>query len=266
MATSSTTSIHPIGCERLLHVTDELTAPAAPTASPPAHVDSSESRTPPDPAPAAPPGWVPVERRWLGLDRRTVVPALVVLAFALVCHLGLPLLNAALPYDEETAAGDVMVMKSDVSFIPATGWSIEDGIIAGDEPVSGSLPRTTHLTRGEVSYEVTVGTFDGTAPELLGQIKDTTDALHDSAGFHVVGDPVDIATTAGVQGVLSQYTGTRSDGALAAFVQDGVGVQVVSTGPTNTDREVTEEVARMIVSLRFDPDPAAAQTEGEDAA
>ena len=36
--------------------------------------------------PAAPPGWVPAERRWWGFDRLSLRPALAVLAFVLVAR------------------------------------------------------------------------------------------------------------------------------------------------------------------------------------
>lgn len=206
---------------------------------------------------AAPEDWVPVERRWLGLDRRSIAPALVVLAFALLAHLVLPMVNAALSYDEETSAGDVMLLKEGVSFAPAAGWSIESGIVEGDEPVSGSRPASTRLTEGQVSYEVTVGEFDGTSADLLDQLKETTDALNDSAGLHVTSDPATISTQQGVEGVIARFSGESSDGALAAFVHDGVGVEIVSTAPTTADRETTEEIAEMIVALRFDGEDAA---------
>ncbi|MGW4114617.1 hypothetical protein ACWEFJ_27400 [Actinosynnema sp. NPDC004786] len=54
------------------------------------------------------PGWVPVDRRFLGLDRRTFTPALVVLAIALVLIYGVPGLNAAIPWHHEIRAGDVL--------------------------------------------------------------------------------------------------------------------------------------------------------------
>ncbi|WFR73059.1 hypothetical protein P9209_04365 [Prescottella defluvii] len=40
---------------------------------------------------------MPVDRRWLGLDRRTIAPALVVLALALLMGTVLPWINESTP-------------------------------------------------------------------------------------------------------------------------------------------------------------------------
>lgn len=206
---------------------------------------SSDATSPP----VAPPGWVPAERRWWGFDRLSLRPALAVLAFVLVAHFGLPAVNAALSYDEETAAGDRMLLSSGVSFVAAPGWSIESGIVEGDEPVSGSLPRTTVLTSEEVSFTVTVGAFDGDLPALMEQLKKTTDAT--GGGLHITSAAHGIRNADGEDGLLARYGGVGADGVLAAYVHDGMGVEVTSTGPARTDEDVVRQVATMIHSVGF---------------
>ena len=206
---------------------------------------SAEATSPP----AAPPGWVPADRRWWGFDRLTLRPALAVLAFVLVAHFGLPAINAALSYDDVTAAGDRMLLSSGVSFAAAPGWSIESGIVEGDEPVSGSLPRTTVLTSEEVSFTVTVGAFDGDLPGLMRQLKKTTDAT--GGGLHLTGAPHGIRSADGEDGLLTRYGGVGTDGVLAAYLHDGTGVEVTSTGPADTDQDVAVQVSAMILSVEF---------------
>lgn len=47
-----------------------------------------------------PEGWVPVEHRFLGLDRRQFRPALFVLVVGLVLIYGFQGLNALIPWDQ----------------------------------------------------------------------------------------------------------------------------------------------------------------------
>jgi hypothetical protein len=81
--------------------------------------------------PASPPDWVPVEHRWFGLDRRTFKPALLVLAIALVLIYGWQAVNAAIPWDNEIKAGDVLDLGSGATAVPPVGWQLESGALVG---------------------------------------------------------------------------------------------------------------------------------------
>src|SRR5262245_9135453 len=74
------------------------------------------------PSPAAPVGHVPVEHRWLGLDRRTLAPGLGVLLLALLWAVVLPAVNEAVPDDREVGAGTVLVASHGVTVVPPVGW------------------------------------------------------------------------------------------------------------------------------------------------
>ncbi|MBB5868805.1 hypothetical protein F4553_002184 [Allocatelliglobosispora scoriae] len=196
-----------------------------------------------------PDGWVPVERRWLGLDRRTLAPALVVLGLALVLHFVLPAVNRAVPYTDKARAGDVLALARGVRFVPATGWNIAAGTRADDPPAGGAFPPTAVVEDGGLRFAVTTGSFDGDSTALLEQIKKTSAELNGEHGLHVTSAPVPIQTASGLNGVIAQYSGSSSDGALAAFVVDGVGIEAVITGPPNAGRAQTEQAARMILSI-----------------
>lgn len=198
-----------------------------------------------------PEGWVPVEQRWLGLDRRTIPPALVVIGLWLVMVIVPASLNQAVEYDDEVVAGDVMQLGARVTFVPTPGWGIEEGLRASDATNSGEYPPDAKVVDGDVSLRVITAPFDGDAEALLDQIKETTDALNDEAGFHVVGDPVPFQTAAGEVGVIARYEATGSKGLLAALVFDGLGVEMIATGPQDTPTETVEDIARMIASVSF---------------
>ncbi|MGF7123029.1 hypothetical protein [Rhodococcus sp. BE178] len=193
--------------------------------------------------------WVPVDRRWLGLDRRTIAPTLVVLAFVLIMATILPAIDDATPYDDRVAAGDVMEVEGGVTFVPAADWGITSGVRVGDKPTSGSYPPSAKVVDGDVSFAVRSAPFTGDAAGLLDQIRQTTEALNGANGFQVAGDPADITTADGGCGVLARYSGTTSDGVIAAFVFDGIGVEVVAVGPTEIDRDQSSDIGRMISSI-----------------
>ncbi|SEE50603.1 hypothetical protein [Jiangella alba] len=202
-----------------------------------------------------PSDWVPVERRWFGFDRRTLRPTLIVAAVALAMNLIVPAIDDAIPTDDPIRAGDEVVLRDEVSFAPAAGWNLDEGVRRDEVPSAGNPPARAVVTSGDTSFEVITGTFDGDARQLLAQIKDTTDALNDSAGLHVTGDPVTITTEDGVRGLLSRFNGTASEGVLAAFVVDDVGVEIVATSPPTAGRpgeqDTIQQVAAMITSLTF---------------
>jgi hypothetical protein len=181
-----------------------------------------------------------------------------VLAFVLALGKLVPWINDLVPYHDEVVAGDVMALDQGVTFVPSEGWNIEAGIRVGDETTGGLVPSGATLTNEALSYEVAVSDFDGTAVELVEQIKDTTDALNDAAGLHVVGETLATATAAGVPGAAARFQGTTSDGILVGFVEDGVGVSVVVVGPPDFegDRSLAEDIAGMIASTSFGEGPA----------
>ncbi|CAM2988975.1 DUF4245 domain-containing protein [Prescottella defluvii] len=193
--------------------------------------------------------WVPVDRRWLGLDRRTILPTLVVLAFVLVMSVILPAIDGATPYDDTVAAGDVMEIEGGVTFVPAVDWGITSGVRAGDAPTSGSYPPSATVVDGDVSFSVRSAPFSGDATGLLDQIKQTSEALNGDNGFRVTGTPVDITTADGSRGVLARYSGTASEGVIAAFVFDGIGVEAVATGPAEIADDSSSDIGAMIASI-----------------
>lgn len=212
-------------------------------------------------AAATPEGWVPVERRWVGLDRRTIAPALVVLGLAIVMSVVPYSIDQAVSYKEEVAAGDEMqldsTLGSSVRFVPTPGWGIADGLRVGNPRAGGTYPSSAEVVNGDVGLFVKVAPFDGDAEALLQQIRETTDALNDEAGFHVVGDPVPFQTATGDVGVIANYQATGSEGLLAALVYDGAGVEIVATGPQDTPAATVEDIARMIASVSYQEGGAA---------
>lgn len=198
-----------------------------------------------------PDGWTPVERRWWGLDRATIAPALVVVAFAVLFAVVIPAINGGLSRGETARAGDRIALEGGIVFAPAAGWTIVDGTVVGDEPRSG-VGKSAEVESGAVAFSVRTAKWGGTPESLLEQVRHTTDALTKGSGPHIVGDPVAVITATGEQGVMSRYRSASADGAVAAFVIGETGVEVVITGPTETTGHPATEVATMLTSVSAD--------------
>ena len=56
-------------------------------------------------------GRVPVEHRFFGLDRRSLLPGLVVIGLFVLWTVVIPAVNDALSYSQQTEAGDVFALE-----------------------------------------------------------------------------------------------------------------------------------------------------------
>ncbi|SNY53856.1 hypothetical protein [Paractinoplanes atraurantiacus] len=194
--------------------------------------------------------WVPVDRRLLGMDRRTLLPAaLVVLLFAVAVWI-VPAINDRVSVDDPIKAGDVIQVGTDVRFVPVVGANLLAGLRQGQSGAAG-YPGTAAVSYGGVTFEVIADTYRGTPAQLLAQIKKTNEGLRvpDDAGFHVTGDPVTISNGSGEQGVAADFEGTNGTGLVAAFVFGETGVEVEIVGPRQVPDGVARQVAAMLQSV-----------------
>ncbi|WP_405148122.1 hypothetical protein OG308_32195 [Nocardia salmonicida] len=190
--------------------------------------------------------WVPVDRRWWGIDRRTLLPALVVLALAFLQGVVLPRIDDAIPV-AVTTAGDVIALKGGFTFTADGGWSLVEGELVGDEPTGRGYPDAAVLTRGGTQFTVRTGTFAGDSAALLDQIEQTQRQL--GSALTATGDPVAVTTLSGESGVMTRYAAPQMDGVLAAFVIDGTGVEIIALGPEQAGQDILTDVGAMIATL-----------------
>lgn len=194
--------------------------------------------------------WIPADRRWWGLDRRTVAPAVAVLALAVVLAGVLPAANDAVEYQEQVAAGDVMELEGGVTFVPEPGWGITAGVRQGDAPASGLYPDRAAVVDGDLTFVVRSAPFDGDAGALLTRAEGAS-GLVDATGDAAVSAPrTPIATEQGDQGLMTQVTSPSARGVLAAFVVDSLGVTAVAVEPADSSPIELDAVTRMIASIR----------------
>lgn len=200
--------------------------------------------------PARPDDWVPVEQRWFGIDKRSIVPSLAVLAFGVVLGVVLPAINESVGYDDPIAAGDVIdLVGGELTFVPAEGWNRIDGSLVG-EGTPESVGSETVLVADDASLAITTGAFDGTPDELLDQINDLNDDLQDPRGLGAADPRQPITSATGLTGVVETFTGLDERGVTAAFVVevDGapVGIEIVVRGSVDTISDRLDEIAAML--------------------
>lgn len=187
---------------------------------------------------------VPVEHRFLGLDRRTIPLALVVLGLILLFVVVIPAIDDAVGWEDETRAGDVLDLGGGVTIVPPTGWELTTGIRVGDEPASGlSGDGRASISTGGVVVTVVRGDFDGTPDELLDQVnrlRERSNADGNKA-FKVTGPRATVTTASGLTGVSEAYTSASGEGRVLAFTLDsGSGVTITIDA---TDSAYTAQAA-----------------------
>jgi hypothetical protein len=168
--------------------------------------------------------WVPVERRWFGLDRRTLPAAGVVAGLILLWAVVMPVVNRVVPADyPRIRAGDRLDLGGGVTVTPPVGWRLVEGYVVGSTrtPASGDA----EVGQSGVVASVHVEPFTGDADTLLGR----AEQLDSSAlpGFTVSGGRSTVQAQDGITGVVQDYSSGSGEGLVAAYAFDGVGVTVV---------------------------------------
>ncbi|MEU4689409.1 hypothetical protein [Actinoplanes sp. NPDC023714] len=179
--------------------------------------------------------WIPVERRRLGLDRRTLLPGLVVLAVALLLRSVVPLIDQAVPGDTVIQAGQRLNLGDGLTVAPPAGWQLTDGILVGANTVQpGAGSPTASFSTGGVSAQVQVATFAGDANALLDQLNRNAGKSGHRQRSSVASERTTITAAGGVTGVAERFASTSGDGVLAAYAfPDGRGMSIEVAGTAN---------------------------------
>lgn len=165
----------------------------------------------------------PVEARWFGLERRTVAPTLAVLAVAVLLLYGLPALNSAIPWNNQTRAGDVLDLGRGATAVPPVGWQLEGGSLVGGEPAG----EDALLARGSTLIQLRVVAFDGTAAAFFDQVEQSRGP--DPA--RTDGPRTTLTSNAGLVGVVQNSTSPSDDGLQATFKLAAGPVEAVTAAP-----------------------------------
>ena len=204
----------------------------------------------------ADPYYVPVEDRWLGLDKRAIPYAVVMIALIGLMTYVLPAINDAVDWDDEIRAGDVIDLGEGLTITPPVGWLLEDGVRVSDDlatPVDPESARAA-LASGGVSVSVGTSGWDGTADDLLDQsnkLRDDSDADEDKL-FKVTGPRDTVTTSSNVTGVREPFTSASGSGEIFAFAVPGdepIGVVITVTGSGDNLGGYDDAIDNMVSSL-----------------
>ncbi|RMI13814.1 hypothetical protein EBM89_02970 [Cellulomonas triticagri] len=191
---------------------------------------------------------VPVEHRWLGMDRRSIPYALVALGVIALWAWVAPWVAAQVAWDDPIRAGEAIQVTDGTTLTAAPGWGVVSGLRTTDDTRSGQeSAQQTVLVKDGVVFSILQGPFTEEPDRLLAQAERITGA--GSSGFHVSGDERAVTTASGLRGVEQDFTSASSTGTVTAFVVDGTGIEIQVVGAPAQVTALTGEVDAMIASL-----------------
>ncbi|HZQ03793.1 MAG TPA: hypothetical protein VFA88_07220, partial [Gaiellaceae bacterium] len=112
----------------------------------------------------------PAGRRSSLIEARTVGPALLVLALALVMSVVLPLIDRQTSYRHEIRKGAAVALAAGITLVPTPGWDLASGALVGQTRTPVGSTAQTELVDGSVDLDVSTAPFAGTPSALLTRI------------------------------------------------------------------------------------------------
>lgn len=195
-------------------------------------------------------------RRPAGIDRRTVTPALLVLALALLMSVVLPLINSKTSYRHPVHRGEIAELAGGVTLVPAAGWDLATGALLGHTRSPVGDTASTELVDGGVDFEVQAAPFSGTPSALLRRVQKISAELDHARGNGSATHSYTVRTRQGAVGVGEDFVGVSRQGSVVAFVfapqaqRPGEGVEIVVAGPKGPISRVRNDVVAMVRSIR----------------
>jgi len=207
-----------------------------------------------------PDNWVPVEQRWLGLDKRTIAPGLIAILLVIVFTVVVPAIDDSMEYDRQIEAGDVIDLGAGLTIVPPVGWGFPSGSLTSDDTIGGA-EQVSHLEasleNSGLTVSITTGEFNGTPDQLLEQMVALNESYTNIDNSRALTESTTLTTASGLSGVIQAFAGVNIDGLLAAFMVDGIGIEIVVQGPRNSLLVNAETIAMMFDSLTYsDPEGA----------
>ncbi|MGW6379108.1 hypothetical protein ACWFRB_23890 [Rhodococcus sp. NPDC055112] len=196
--------------------------------------------------------WVPVDRRILGLDRRTLLPAMGILLLAFLYATVVPAIDRSIAYDDPVAAGELLVLKDGVTVDPPDGWNLVSGLRSTDSTTSGIKGADAVFGNGTMVLSMHATDFSGSVDALLDESAGRSEGMNRAEGLRLTGDRQEIYSTAGTRGVIEKFTEPNREGFFAAFVDGGTAVTVTAAGLPGDVIADNADVEATLGSIRFE--------------
>jgi hypothetical protein len=195
--------------------------------------------------------------RFTGIDRRTVKPALLVLALAVLMSVVLPLIDGETAYRDEVHPGDLVEVAGRITLVPTPAWDLASGALVGHTRSPVASTATTQFVDGSVNFDVRAAPFDGRPSALLTRVNEINAELDHARGSGAATTRrYAVTTRQGVVGVAEDFVGVDKQGSIVAFVfrsrgqSTGEGVEIVVSGPKGPISRRRDDIVAMIRSLR----------------
>ena len=194
--------------------------------------------------------------RLAGIDTRTVGPALLVLALAVLMSVVLPSIDGETSYRDEVQTGDVVEVADGITLVPAPGWELATGALVGQTRSPVGSTATTEVVDGGVKLAVQAAPFDGTPSALLERTNEISADLDRARG---VTRRYPVTTRQGAKGAGEDFVGAGRQGSVVAFVFEPrgepgrEGVEIVVSGPKGQISRRRDDIVAMIRSIRTAP-------------
>jgi hypothetical protein len=203
------------------------------------------------------------ERRIAGIDRWTIGPALLVLALAVLMSVVLPWVDSETKYSDAVDQDDVVQLADGITLVPAPGWNLASGALAGQTRSAVGSTGSTELVRGTVRFYVHAAPFDGTASALLTRVNEINADVRAQGRTAQTTGRYTVTTRQGVAGVAEDFVSVSRRGSIVAFVfrsrpqsassdeqPTGEGVEIVVSGPSGAMSRRRDAIVSMIRSIR----------------
>ena len=190
------------------------------------------------------------------IDPRTIKPALLVLAFALLLSVVFPLINSEADYQHQTQNGEVVQLVDGITLVPSAGWNLASGAVVGETRGSIGNTNTTELVNGSIEFNVQAAPFAGTPSALLRRVNKISADLGRArkATRHYA-----VTTHQGRKGVAEDYIRVNRQGSVVAFAfkvpgqSSREGVEVVVSGAKGQMSRERDHIVAMVRSIRVKP-------------
>jgi hypothetical protein len=205
----------------------------------------------------------PEEQRILLIDRRTVKPALLVLALALLLSVVLPYVDSRTPYRHQVHRGDLAALADGITLVPTPGWQLATGALVGRARSPVGNTAATELVDGNVDLYVQAAPFAGTPGALLTRFDEINARLQHLRGrTSATTQRYAVTTRQGAVGVAQDFVGLTREGSIVAFVlrpgaqattspsRPREGIVVVISGTKGSISRRRDDIVAMIRSIR----------------
>jgi hypothetical protein len=165
-----------------------------------------------------------------------------ILAAVGLLSFGLPAINDEIPPQRLISATEPYGIGLGVEVTPPTHTVVD---------ARGTVPATNLVlfVRDGVEYKLQASPYAGTAAMLAEALR--VDLAH-ARGAQAVGPAVPMSTAHGVPGVVARFEESVGAGLIAAFVNDGIGVDVLVSGTDQGMIANADDILDSIATLRFE--------------